>query len=126
MRAHRRYLASLSLVLFLSLPAQAGALYVCSMSGAAQSECCCKTPGPGEPAVVREAGSCCCTDWHWPALEPSLQLAADPILAPAIVTELLSDFAELRHAPAPWMVAERLPADPDPPELYLTSRSFLS
>jgi hypothetical protein len=123
MTSRRRILALVSLVLFLSLPAQAGALFVCRLDGSAHSECCCKAPAPGEPAALH--GECCCSHTHWDAASASPGLGlhallAAPRMAPAGRTPPL---------PAPigprWDAAARLPADPAPPDRYLTACSLL-
>ena len=123
MTRHRRILGLLALLLFLSLPTQAGTLFVCKMDGAARSECCCKPPQPGQPAAMQ--GECCCSQTRWDAASASLSPSLHSLPAP--IRARLADSALLPPAPTSpgWTAAARLPADPAPPDLYLTSCSLL-
>ena len=124
MNLRRRILSLLTVLVYLSLPSLAGGLYICAMAGTMRSACCCK-PAPECPATVRAAVSCC-SQTHWPDTDHTVQLKA----APPVILVAAMPSAWLLPQPAPaasrWAAALRLPADPDPPELFLTSRSFLS
>jgi hypothetical protein len=119
----RRWLGFVALAVFLGLPVQAGALFVCKMTGAASAECCCKPAQRGENPTVRE--DCCCSQTRWPAASAAAQAPVQAQL-PAPLPPLL---AGRLPAPRPlshlWARAASLPVDPMPPPLYLSACSFL-
>lgn len=116
-----------ALLLFLSLPAQAGVLYFCQMMGESSRTCCCPAPEPGDPAVLKEpGGACCCNQYRWDDPAPSLSkrmqaLVTMPVLAVVAVLDLDETVLSCE-----WIEATTILPDPNLPPLYLTSRSFLS
>jgi hypothetical protein len=127
MNSRRRILGLLALLLFLSLPAQAGVSYFCQAMKTSSPSCCCPVPGPDTPPALKEPGGpCCCNQYRWDDPAPKLGQAIQSLAAVPVLTVTAVFFLEEPLPSCDWIEATTHPPDPVPPPLYLTSRSFLS